>query len=94
MAAVGAHDRLVVVVGLSYHFLLRALWNPQGLQWVADVTLPALREVPYAVPAGSLLRHDATFAPGATDNRHLSLLLSNFTPSCAGVDRILSLLFH
>jgi hypothetical protein len=29
----------IALVGLAYHFLLRHVWNPQGLQWVADVTL-------------------------------------------------------
>lgn len=31
-------------VGISYHVLLRHVWNPQGWQWVADMTLH------YAVP--------------------------------------------
>lgn len=34
----------IVFVGLSYHFLLRHVWNPQGLQLFADVLLH------YAVP--------------------------------------------
>ncbi|MDP3810473.1 MAG: Pr6Pr family membrane protein [Hydrogenophaga sp.] len=34
----------IVIVGLAYHLLLRHIWNPQGLQWLADVTLH------YAVP--------------------------------------------
>lgn len=29
----------IALVGLAYHLLLRHVWNPQGLQWVADVTL-------------------------------------------------------
>ena len=29
----------IVLVGLGYHFLLRHIWNPQGLQWLADVQL-------------------------------------------------------
>ena len=32
----------IAIVGLAYH--LRHIWNPQGLQWLADVTLH------YAVP--------------------------------------------
>ena len=34
----------ISIVGLAYHLLLRHIWNPQGLQWLADVTLH------YAVP--------------------------------------------
>lgn len=34
----------IAMVGLSYHLLLRHIWNPQGLQWLADVILH------YAVP--------------------------------------------
>jgi hypothetical protein len=26
----------IVLVGLGYHLLLRHIWNPQGLQWLAD----------------------------------------------------------
>lgn len=29
----------IALVGLSYHVLLRHIWNPQGAQWVADVLL-------------------------------------------------------
>ena len=29
----------IALVGLAYHLLLRHVWDPQGLQWVADVTL-------------------------------------------------------
>lgn len=29
----------IALVGLAYHLLLRHVWSPQGLQWVADVTL-------------------------------------------------------
>jgi hypothetical protein len=39
----------IVFVGLSYHFLLRHIWNPQGWQKVADLTLH------YAVPLLYLL---------------------------------------
>lgn len=34
----------IAFVGLSYHFLLRNAWSPEGMQWVADVLLH------YAVP--------------------------------------------
>lgn len=27
------------IVGPAYHLLLRHIWNPQGLQWLADATL-------------------------------------------------------
>jgi hypothetical protein len=39
----------IAIVGLAYHLLLRHIWNPQGLQWLADVTLH------YATPALCLL---------------------------------------
>jgi hypothetical protein len=29
----------IVLVGVGYHFLLRNVWTPQGLQWIADVML-------------------------------------------------------
>lgn len=29
----------IVLVGLGYHFLLRHIWNPEGLQWLADMLL-------------------------------------------------------
>ena len=35
----------IAFVGLSYHFLLRKTWNPEGLQWIADMALH------YAIPA-------------------------------------------
>ncbi len=34
----------IALVALGYHFLLRHTWNPEGLQWIADVLLH------YAVP--------------------------------------------
>jgi len=36
----------IALVGLGYHVLLREVWTPQGLQWLADILLH------YAVPAG------------------------------------------
>lgn len=36
-------------VGIAYHILLRHVWNPQGLQWIADMVLH------YLVPIGSLV---------------------------------------
>jgi len=38
----------IVVVGVVYHVLLRNVWNPQGLQKVADIILH------YVVPSASL----------------------------------------
>lgn len=29
----------IALVGMGYHFLLRNVWAPEGLQWVADVML-------------------------------------------------------
>jgi len=39
----------IVVVGIGYHLLLRDAWNPQGLQWLADLLLH------YATPLAALL---------------------------------------
>jgi hypothetical protein len=36
----------MILVGVGYHFLLRQIWNPDGLQWFADLLLH------YVVPAG------------------------------------------
>ena len=29
----------ILVVGIGYHLLLRHVWSPQGLQWIADMLL-------------------------------------------------------
>ncbi len=29
----------IIVVGVTYHLILRDLWNPQGWQWIADMSL-------------------------------------------------------
>ena len=29
----------IIVVGVTYHLILRNLWNPQGWQWIADMSL-------------------------------------------------------
>jgi len=39
----------IVFVGLGYHFLLRNSWNPQGMQWVADVLLHYVVPVLYVI---------------------------------------------
>ncbi len=35
-----------ILVGLGYHFLLRQVWNPEGVQWLSDLLLH------YVVPVG------------------------------------------
>jgi len=45
---VGATTAAIVLVGLGYHFLLHALWAPEGAQWLADTALH------YAVPIGAV----------------------------------------
>lgn len=37
-----------LLVAIAYHFLLRELWAPQGMQWIADIILH------YVVPGGAL----------------------------------------
>jgi hypothetical protein len=49
----------IVFVSLAYHFLLRNVWNPQGLQLVADVLLH------YAIPALYLIYWWFNFPKGA-----------------------------
>jgi hypothetical protein len=49
LPVVGCSTTAILVVGIGYHALLRETWNPQGLQWVADVVLH------YVVPVGALL---------------------------------------
>ena len=29
----------ILLVGIGYHLLLRHVWNPQGMQWIADMLL-------------------------------------------------------
>ncbi len=49
IGVVGCATTSIIVVGLGYHVLLREIWDPQGLQKLADVLLH------YAVPVGALL---------------------------------------
>ena len=35
----GCATTAIILVGIAYHLLLRQIWSPQGLQWVADVIL-------------------------------------------------------
>ena len=37
----------IAIVGITYRLLLRQLWNPQGMQWVADVILHDVIPVGY-----------------------------------------------
>jgi hypothetical protein len=48
-AAVGCSTAAILVVGIGYHALLREVWAPQGVEWVANLVLH------YIVPAGALL---------------------------------------
>jgi hypothetical protein len=45
----GCATTAIVLVGAVYHALLRDLWEPEGLQWLADVTLH------YAVPMAAFV---------------------------------------
>lgn len=49
LPAVGCSTAAILVVGISYHALLREIWAPQGAEWVANLVLH------YIVPAGALL---------------------------------------
>jgi len=46
----------IAFVGLSYHFLLRNTWNPEGMQWLADVLLHYAVPVMYVLYWGAVLR--------------------------------------
>jgi len=39
----------IAIVGIVYRLLLRQLWNPQGMQWVADVILHDIIPVGYVL---------------------------------------------
>lgn len=39
----------IIVVGVVYHLILRDLWNPQGWQWIADVSLHYVTPVLFAL---------------------------------------------
>ena len=39
----------IAIVGIVYRLLLRQLWNPQGMQWVADAILHDVIPVGYVV---------------------------------------------
>ena len=38
-SAITAVTSYILLVGLGYQFLLRHIWDPQGLQWIADELL-------------------------------------------------------
>jgi hypothetical protein len=48
-SVLGCATTAILLVGITYHLLLRELWSPTGLQWLADVDLH------YVVPAAALL---------------------------------------
>lgn len=54
----GCATTAIVCVGIGYHLLLRKIWDPQGLQLIADVMLH------YVVPI-TALAHWAGFPPRA-----------------------------
>lgn len=39
----------IIVVGVVYHLILRDLWDPKGLQWIADVSLHYVTPVLFAL---------------------------------------------
>jgi hypothetical protein len=45
----------IIIVAVIYHYLLRQLWNPEGLQFLADI-MPALYLIDWLafVPKGTL----------------------------------------
>jgi hypothetical protein len=45
----GCTTTAILLVGIAYHVLLRHVWAPEGLQWVADMTLH------YVVPTAVLV---------------------------------------
>jgi hypothetical protein len=47
----------IVFVALSYHLLLRMMWNPQGLDWVANVCLHYVTPVLYLAFWFVFIRH-------------------------------------
>ena len=53
----GRRAAYIAIVGIIYRLLLRQLWNPQGMQWVADVILHDV------IPVGYVL-YWLLFAPG------------------------------
>jgi hypothetical protein len=53
----GCATTAIVLVGTVYHLLLRSLWEPEGLQWIADGILH------YAVPM-ALFVYWIWFPPG------------------------------
>jgi hypothetical protein len=39
----------IIVVAVTYHLVLRDLWNPQGWQWLADITLHYVIPIQFAL---------------------------------------------
>lgn len=59
-ALLGCASAAILLVGLAYHFLLRHVWDPQGLAGIADVALH------YVVPVLALLHVLALRIDGRT----------------------------
>jgi hypothetical protein len=70
----------ITIVGAVYSLLLRAVWNPTGLQLVADVALHDVLPVVYVLFWVIFVRHDAT-APWSDAARWLTVPLAYV--SCA-----------
>lgn len=39
----------IIVVAVTYHLLLRDLWDPQGWQWLADITLHYVTPIQFVI---------------------------------------------
>ena len=47
----------IAVVGVTYHTLLHATWAPEGLQWVANITLHYVVPILYLIDWLAFVRH-------------------------------------
>jgi hypothetical protein len=54
----GCATTSILIVGIAYHLLLRNVWQPQGLQWLADIGLH------YVVPT-SAFAYWLSFSPNS-----------------------------
>ena len=55
----GMMAALIVLVGLFYHFLLAATWNPEGLFQIADIALHYVTPIFYVLWWVMFMRHGA-----------------------------------
>jgi len=55
----GMMAALIVLVGLFYHFLLAATWNPEGLFQIADIALHYVTPILYVLWWVMFMRHGA-----------------------------------